>query len=274
MTQNKVATVVTIAGSDSSGGAGIQADIKTISALGGYAASIITALTAQNTQGVQGIYSIPHEFVTEQIDSVFSDLFVGAVKIGMLHDEAIIAAIVSGLKKYQPPHVVLDPVMVAKSGHELLRPQTLTFLKENLFPCVALLTPNICEAEKLLARKIQTREEQAQSARELGELFSTHVLVKGGHLLSEKSADVLYFFAEKRCVWFEAERIQTKNTHGTGCTLSAAIATNLAKGHSLIEAISDAKSYLNQALFSAKSLVFGHGCGPVNHSVPIMPILV
>jgi hydroxymethylpyrimidine/phosphomethylpyrimidine kinase len=265
MKKINVATVVTIAGSDSSGGAGIQADIKTISALGCYAASVITALTAQNTQGVQAIYEIPADFVTSQIESVFTDLSVRAVKIGMLHDENIIAAVASVLKKFKPKHVILDPVMIAKSGHELLKSHTFTFLKENLFPYVSLITPNIFEAEKLLNKTISNAEQQQLAAIELGQLFQVNVLIKGGHQEGHQSSDVLYLFLENHCEWFYADRINTHNTHGTGCSLSAAIAAFLSKNDSLIEAVAFAKSYLTKALASSNSLVFGQGCGPIDH---------
>jgi len=265
MKKIKLPIVVTIAGSDSSGGAGIQADIKAISALGCYAASVITALTAQNTQGVQAIYEVSPDFVMQQMESVFSDFSVDAVKIGMLHDEKIIAAVVSGLKKFKPKNVVLDPVMVAKSGHTLLKYQTLHFLQENLFPQVALITPNIFEAEKLLNENIQTIEQQENAAMKLGQQFKINVLVKGGHLEGEQSSDVLYSWKENRCMWFHAPRIETHNTHGTGCSLSSAIAAELAKNHSIYEAISSAKCYLTKALEAAKPLILGRGCGPVDH---------
>ena len=260
-----VPVVVTIAGSDSSGGAGIQADIKTISALGSYAASVITALTAQNTLGVQGVYPVSPDFVTEQIESVFGDLVVSAVKIGMLYDEKIIAAVYFGLQKFKPKYSVLDPVMFAKSGDALLKPETLDFLKQNLFPRVSLLTPNILEAEKCLDRKIQTQEEQMHAAISAGKLFQTNVLVKGGHLPALQSSDALYLLEEDRLEWFHAEYIETKNTHGTGCTLSAAIAAFLSQNHSLSDAVRLAKKYLTNALASGKHQVIGQGAGPVDH---------
>lgn len=265
MKKINVPTIVTIAGSDSSGGAGIQADIKTISALGGYAASVITALTAQNTQGVQAIYPIPLEFVEQQIESVFTDLSVKAVKIGMLHDEKIIAIVAAALKKFQPQHVVLDPVMIAKSGHELLKLTTITALQQQLFPHVSLITPNIFEAEKLLNVSIQTAVQQEQAAIKLGKQFHINVLVKGGHLDDVESSDVLYLLAEDRCEWLRAPRIATQNTHGTGCSLSSAIAAALCKDFSLVDAVAYAKKYLTNALAAAQPLVFGQGIGPVDH---------
>ncbi|HSW92973.1 MAG TPA: bifunctional hydroxymethylpyrimidine kinase/phosphomethylpyrimidine kinase [Gammaproteobacteria bacterium] len=260
-----VPIIVTIAGSDSSGGAGIQADIKTISALGGYAASVITAITAQNTQGVQAIEPVSPDFILQQMESVFSDLSVAAVKIGMLHDEAVIAALAHGLQTFKPEKVVLDPVMVAKSGHALLQPTTLESLKKKLFPQVSLLTPNIPEAEKLLNKSIRTSDEQEQAAREAGQLFQTNVLLKGGHFTGDKSSDVLYLIEDARLVWFHADRVETGNTHGTGCTLSSAIATYLGRGFSLNEAVSLAKNYLTHALLSSKHQTIGKGSGPVDH---------
>ncbi len=265
MKKINVSTVLTIAGSDSSGGAGVQADIKTISALGCYAASVITALTAQNTQGVQMIYEISPDFVHAQLESVFTDLSVGAVKIGMLHDEKIISTVTSALKKFKPKHVVLDPVMIAKSGHELLKLKTIAFLKEKLFPHASLITPNIFEAEKLLDEKIQTSDQQKQAAIKLGKQFQLNVLLKGGHLQGEQSSDVLYLFHEDQIEWFHAKRIETMNTHGTGCSLSSAIAAELSKNYPLIDAVSRAKQYLTRALEASASLVFGQGTGPVSH---------
>lgn len=265
MKKTNVSAVVTIAGSDSSGGAGIQADLKTISALNCYAASVITALTAQNTQGIQAIYEIPSDFVMQQMESVFSDLSVRAVKIGMLHNENIIAVVSHALKKFKPQHVVLDPVMVAKSGHDLLKPNALRFLKENVIPHVSLITPNIVEAEKWLNKNIRTENQQQKAAMEFGQLFQVNVLIKGGHLEGSQSSDVLYLLNEDRCEWFYTDRIQTHNTHGTGCSLSSAIAAFLSKNDSLIDAVASAKSFVTEALTSAKSMVFGEGCGPVDH---------
>jgi hydroxymethylpyrimidine/phosphomethylpyrimidine kinase len=265
MTSSNFSIVVSIAGSDSSGGAGIQADIKTISALGCYAASIITALTAQNTHGVQAIYSVSPDFVRQQMESVFTDLSVSAIKIGMLHDENIIAVIADGIKKFKIKNIILDPVMVSKSGHELLLPQTLDVLKNTLLPLVTLITPNISEAEKLWGKKIQTTEKQQEAAVELGQLFQTNVLVKGGHLTDHQSSDVLYTLAKNDCKWFYTYRIATKNTHGTGCTLSSAIASFVAQNNSLEEAVFYAKRYLTHALDAAKNQTIGKGIGPVDH---------
>jgi hydroxymethylpyrimidine/phosphomethylpyrimidine kinase len=265
MKKNNYPCVLTVAGSDSSGGAGIQADIKVISAIGCYAASVITALTAQNTQGVQAVYTIPAEFVAEQINSVFSDLTIAAVKIGMLHNENCIAAVAGQLKKFKPKHIVLDPVMIAKSGHALLQPEVIDFFKKTLLPHVTLVTPNIFEIEKLLGIHIQNQAQQENAARALGEKFQINVLVKGGHMEANQASDVLYVYADKCCYWFHAERIQTQNTHGTGCSLSSAIAAYLAKGYSLQDAINKAKNYLTGAIQSAQSMSLGHGAGPVDH---------
>jgi hydroxymethylpyrimidine/phosphomethylpyrimidine kinase len=257
--------VLTIAGSDSSGGAGIQADIKTISATGCYAASVITALTAQNTLGVQAIHEIPPEFVKQQLESVFSDLNIKAVKIGMLHNEKIISVVSSALQKFKPSFVVLDPVMMSKNGCELIDPSTIPILKEILFPYVTLITPNLIEAELLLHIKINTSSEQELAAIEMGTQFEVNVLIKGGHFGGQQSSDVLYLYKNKLCHWFHAQRIHSQNTHGTGCSLSSAIASYLAKGCLLKDAIDYAKKYLTKAIEFGATLQIGHGCGPVDH---------
>ena len=256
-------TILTIAGSDSSGGAGIQADIKVISALGSYAASVITALTAQNTLGVQAVYEVPADFVRQQLESVFSDLHIEAVKIGMLVNAEIIQAIAATLKKYQTKFIVLDPVMISKSGCQLVSPQAITALKENLFPLVDLVTPNIFEAEKLLSIKITDNKQQKSAAIALGEKYNINVLVKGGHMQGSESADDLYMNSE--CFWFAAPRIESPNTHGTGCSLSAAIAVYLAQGFELREAVFQAKNYITKAITAGRHLKVGHGCGPLEH---------
>ncbi len=257
--------VLTIAGSDSSGGAGIQADIKVISALGCYAASVITALTAQNTLGVQAICEITPEFVQQQLDSVFSDLNIQAVKIGMLHNEKIISVVSAALQKFKPNIVILDPVMMAKNGCELIDLATIPILKNMLFPYVTLITPNLSEAELLLGKKINTAAEQELAAIEMGNQFKINVLIKGGHFDGEQSSDVVYLYKDKVCHWFHAQRIHSNNTHGTGCSLSSAIASYLAKGLELKDAIDHAKKYLTKAIASGTTLQVGHGCGPVDH---------
>lgn len=262
---NKYPCVVTIAGSDPSGGAGIQADIKTISALGCYAASVITALTAQNTIGVQAVFEIPADFVEQQLDSVFTDLKINAVKIGMLHNKAVIDKVRSALQKYKPSFVVLDPVMISKSGHALLQADTIQYLTQTLLPLVTLITPNIPEAESLLNCKINSKQTMESAAFELAQQIKTNVLIKGGHLQDAHAADVLYLLNEQSWQWYDTKRIDTKNTHGTGCTLSSAIASYLALGNPLNESVKLAKEYLTQAIQAGSFLNIGHGHGPVKH---------
>jgi hydroxymethylpyrimidine/phosphomethylpyrimidine kinase len=256
---------LTIAGSDSSGGAGIQADIKAISATGGYAASVITALTAQNTVGVDGIFAVPAEFVSLQLDSVFSDINFLAIKIGMLYSPQIIFAVAERLKKWHAKNVVLDPVMVAKSGHKLITDEALTALKEKIFPLAYLITPNLKEAEVLLHSSITTHEQMEKAAQELAEIYHTNILVKGGHLTSAHADDVLFCYASKKIHWFSRSRIISKNTHGTGCTFSAAIASYLAQGNDLFNAITKAKDYLTTALTMGSRYTLGKGHGPIGH---------
>lgn len=257
--------VLTIAGSDSSGGAGIQADIKTISATGCYAASVITALTAQNTLGVQAIHEISPEFVKLQLASVFNDLNIKAVKIGMLHNEKNISVVSAALQKFKPRFVVLDPVMMAKNGCKLIDSDTISSLATILFPYVTLITPNLVEAELLLHIKINTPSEQESAAIKMGNQFKINVLIKGGHFNGQQSSDVLYLYENSQCHWFHAKRIHSQNTHGTGCSLSSAIASYLAKNISLKDAIDCAKRYLTKAIESATTLQVGHGCGPIDH---------
>jgi hydroxymethylpyrimidine/phosphomethylpyrimidine kinase len=257
--------VVSIAGTDPTGGAGIQADIKAISATGAYAASVITALLAQNTQGVQAIQAVTPAFVTQQLDSVFSDLTISAVKIGMLHDQDIIEVVALGLEKYKPALVVLDPVMVAKNGSPLLNLSVIDFLKTRLFPLVTLITPNLFEAEKILNQPIKTKEQMQAAAITLGNEFKLNVLIKGGHLEGVDACDVLYVAQDSSCHWFEEARIDTQHTHGTGCSLSAAIASYLAQGYILVNAIKSAKNYLTKAIASGSRFQIGKGRGPVDH---------
>jgi hydroxymethylpyrimidine/phosphomethylpyrimidine kinase len=255
---------LTIAGSDSSGGAGIQADLKTFAALGVYGASAITALTAQNTLGVSGIHQVPAEFVTAQIDAVFSDLDVGAVKIGMVAQRASIDAIVAGLKRWSPKHVVLDPVMVATSGDHLLAAEAVRALRSELIPCAALITPNLPEAAALLDEPVAAGEAVIESqGRRLLAMGCRAVLIKGGHGQGAESID--YFIDANGTVALAAPRIATKNTHGTGCSLSSAIAAGLAKGEGLETAIRNAKSWISAAIAAADRFSVGHGHGPVHH---------
>jgi hydroxymethylpyrimidine/phosphomethylpyrimidine kinase len=255
---------LTIAGSDSGGGAGIQADLKTFSALGTYGASVITALTAQNTQGVSAIYDVPADFVTAQIDAVFSDLAVKAVKIGMVSQPAIIRAIAAGLDRWSATNVVLDPVMVATSGDILLVPEAVDLLCRELLPRALVVTPNLPEAARLLDTHIA---ETDAAIREQGErilaLGAKAVLIKGGHGEGAESVD--YLVMREGIERLAAPRIATRNTHGTGCTLSAAIAAGLAHGENLVTAVRNAKVYISAAIAAAKDLDIGHGQGPVHH---------
>jgi hydroxymethylpyrimidine/phosphomethylpyrimidine kinase len=258
------AIAVTIAGSDSGGGAGIQADLKTFSALGVYGASIITALTAQNTQGVTGIHDVPPAFVTAQIDAVFSDLEVDAVKIGMLSQPGVIEAVAARLDRWKQRNVVLDPVMVATSGDRLISPQAIDVLKRVLIPRALLITPNLPEAATLLGTPIARDEDEmrAQAVR-LVEQGARAVLIKGGHSEGAESVDVLQ--APGSFTRLATERIATTNTHGTGCTLSSAIAAGLAKGLDLVAAVREAKAYVSAAIAAADRLTIGSGHGPVHH---------
>ena len=255
---------LTIAGSDSSGGAGIQADLKSFAALGVYGASVITALTAQNTQGVSGIHQVPAEFVTAQIDAVFSDLAIGAVKIGMVAHPPVIDAIAAGLKRWAPKHVVLDPVMVATSGDRLLAPEAVDALRTRLIPLASLITPNLPEAAALLDEPIaQDQAAIEDQGRRLLALGCTAVLIKGGHGDSPESTD--YLCTQAGSIALTAKRVATRNTHGTGCSLSSAVAAGLAKGEDRESAVSNAKAWLTAAIAAADRFSVGHGHGPVHH---------
>ena len=255
---------LTIAGSDSSGGAGIQADLKTFAALGVYGASVITALTAQNTQGVSGIHAVPAEFVTAQIDAVFSDLAVAAVKIGMVAQPASIDAIVAGLKRWSPKHVVLDPVMVATSGDRLLAAEAVEALCIKLIPRAAVITPNLLEAAALLDEPVATSEAAIENqGKRLLAMGCPAVLIKGGHGQGAESID--YLFDANGTIALAAPRIATQNTHGTGCSLSSAIAAGLAKGENLEAAVRSAKAWVSAAIASADRFSVGHGHGPIHH---------
>ena len=253
-------TVLTIAGSDSSGGAGIQADIKTMTAHGVYAMSAITALTAQNTTGVQDILEAPPAFLAEQLDCVFTDIPPDAVKIGMVSSAALIRVIGEKLRQYGAKNIVVDPVMVSTSGSRLISEEAVDTLKSELFPLAAVITPNIPEAEVLTGFKIRTPEDMEKAARQIGETFHCAVLCKGGHQVNSAND---YLWQEKGGRWFLGKRIDNPNTHGTGCTLSSAIASNLAKGVPLEQAVEQAKDYLSGAL--AAMLDLGKGSGPLNH---------
>jgi len=258
------AIALTIAGSDSSGGAGIQADLKTFSALGVYGASVITALTAQNTHGVAGIHDVPPEFVADQIDTVFADLAVAAVKIGMLAHADIIDAVARGLDRNGARNVVLDPVMIAASGDRLLRSDAIDALRNELMPRALLITPNLPEGAALLDADIASDEAamRAQAERLLA-AGAKAVLMKGGHGTGPESADLLV--EHTGVTRFAARRLATRNTHGTGCTLSSAIAAGLAKGLALADAVREAKAYVTAAIASSDQLSVGRGRGPLHH---------
>ncbi|MGY3451163.1 bifunctional hydroxymethylpyrimidine kinase/phosphomethylpyrimidine kinase [Bradyrhizobium sp. USDA 4353] len=255
---------LTIAGSDSSGGAGIQADLKTFAALSVYGASVLTALTAQNTTGVTGVHLVPPEFVTAQIDAVFDDLAVGAVKIGMVAQAPIAEAIAASLARWKPQQVVLDPVMVATSGARLLPEDAIEALRSRLIPQAALITPNLPEAAALLGEPIaDTDEAIAAQGRRLLALGCPAVLIKGGHGQGVESTD--YLITSATSIALPAPRVATKNTHGTGCSLSSAVAAGLAKGEGLERAVRNAKAFISGAIAAADRFTVGHGHGPVHH---------
>jgi hydroxymethylpyrimidine/phosphomethylpyrimidine kinase len=256
----KMKTALSIAGSDSSGGAGIQADIKTMSAHGVYAMTAVTALTAQNTTGVAGIQEATPEFLSDQLDAVFTDIFPDAVKIGMVSSAELIEVIAEKLRRYKARHIVVDPVMVATSGSRLLQAQALDALKSRLLPLAEVVTPNIPEAEAISGMEIKSADDMEKVARDIGQKHGCAVLLKGGHSLNDAN-DLLY--RDGCCAWFRGRRIDTRNTHGTGCTLSSAIASNLACGMELEAAVQAAKEYISGAL--AAMLDLGRGNGPMNH---------
>ena len=257
----KMKTALTIAGSDCSGGAGIQADLKTMTTNGVYAMSVITALTAQNTTGVRAIQETTPAFLKQQIDAIFEDIFPDAVKIGMVANSELIRVIAERLRFFDAKNIVVDPVMVATSGSALMKNDAVQTLIEELLPIAALVTPNIPEAEILSGLKIENREEMLTAARKIGDTYHCSVLLKGGHSINDAN-DLLY--ADGEMVWFEGRRIDNPNTHGTGCTLSSAIAANLAKGCTLSESVQKAKEYISGALSAMLDL--GEGSGPMNHA--------
>ena len=256
----KMKTALTIAGSDSSGGAGIQADIKTMTMNGVYAMSAITALTAQNTTGVRAIQESTPEFLKQQIDAVFEDIDPDAVKIGMVASRELICVIADRLKFYDAKNVVVDPVMVATSGSVLMKTDAVQTLMEELLPLAAVVTPNIPEAQVLSGIEILTKEDMHAAAKKIGDSHGCAVLLKGGHSINDAN-DLLY--ANGEFTWFEGKRIDNPNTHGTGCTLSSAIASNLAKGYPLTQSVQRAKDYISGAL--AAMLDLGSGSGPMDH---------
>ncbi len=259
-----IPTALSIAGSDPSGGAGIQADLKTFSACGVYGMSAITALTAQNTTGVSGVHLVPPAFVADQIKAIFADIRVNAIKIGMIANAQIAVAVADVLQVHGDVPIVLDPVMIAKGGHSLLQDDAVSVLKNRLLPLADILTPNLPEAASLLGdHPAQTRQDIERQGRALLPLGPKAVLMKGGHLGGDDSPDLL--ITETGVTWFESHRIETKNTHGTGCTLSAALAAELAKGEPLQSAVRNAKTYLLGAIAAADQLEIGSGHGPTNH---------
>lgn len=260
---DKKAIVFSVAGSDSSGGAGIQADIKTISALGGYAAAAITAITVQNTLGVQAVCPVPAEVVGQQIRAVMDDLKPDAIKIGMTGNVDIVCEIAHVLHQYSPRQVIFDPVMVSTSGHKLMPDEAVDAICTRLFPEVSLVTPNLLEAAVLLQQPIGSIEEMEEAVLRLYEKYRCAFLIKGGHLDGNDMCDVLY--DGKQMNLFGGRRILSENLHGTGCTLSSAIATFLAQGLSLYEAVEQAKEYVSQAIISGRNLHIGQGNGPLWH---------
>ena len=257
----KMKTALTIAGSDCSGGAGIQADLKTMTMNGVYAMSAITALTAQNTTGVRSILEVTPAFLKDQLDAVFEDIYPDAVKIGMVANSELIRVIAEKLRYHQAKNIVVDPVMVATSGSSLMKNDAVQTLIEELLPIAALVTPNISEAEILSGLTIRNKEDMIIAAKKIGDQYSCSVLLKGGHSVNDAN-DLLY--ANGELTWFKGKRIDNPNTHGTGCTLSSAIAANLAKGLSLAESVQGAKTYISGALSAMLDL--GKGSGPMDHA--------
>lgn len=253
--------VITIAGSDSGGGAGIQADLRSISANGGFGGSVVTAVTAQNTTAVTMAEEIPLPLIEAQFDAVFGDLSVAAVKTGMLASSPVIETVATALREYRPPHFVLDPVMVSKSGYSLLAEEAMDALRTALFPLATVITPNVHEAEALTQREVRSLDDARDAGRELLQEGPGAVLIKGGHLLTERATDVLV--TSDGVEVYPGEWIDTQNTHGTGCTYSAAIATHLARGRSVSEAVGLSKAYVTEAIRGG--LAIGQGAGPTDH---------
>lgn len=261
----KYSRVLTIAGSDSGGGAGVQADIKTISACGCYASSAITAITVQNTIGVQSVFGLPIEAIEGQIEAVLSDIGADCVKIGMLHSSEVIQGIAKKLREHKINNVVLDTVMVSTSGHRLIEESAIATLINELIPLATVITPNIPEAEILLGEKISNQEELVAAAKKMAEKYNVSVLLKAGHLENDTLTDYFYDINDKEFLALTSKRLDTPNTHGTGCTLSSAIASMLAKGYDIKDAIKKAKEYLAGAIVEGAQYEIGHGHGPVCH---------
>jgi len=263
--------VLSIAGSDSGGGAGIQADLKTFSALGCFGMTAITAITAQNTCCVSAIHALPAAMLAQQIDAVAGDIGVDAVKIGMLHDPEMVHVVAQAILRYRWPRVVLDPVMAATSGDRLMAEETIAVLVSELFPLATLVTPNLDEAALLLGRAVEVEAQLAAAARDLIRLGAPAVLVKGGHLRGEQVVDIL-LQPDRPLLRMASARIASGNTHGTGCTLSSAIACHLALGRDLAEAVQLARSYVQQAILQGADVRTGHGHGPLNHAFAPLPL--
>lgn len=263
--QMKYNTVLTIAGSDSGGGAGIQADIKAISAMGCFASSAITAITAQNTLGVDAVHPVPLDILAAQIDAVLSDIGTDAIKIGMLHSAEVVSLVADKIEQYGITNVVLDPVMVSTSGHKLIEENAIEIMKNRLIPLARVITPNIPEAEILSGCTITAQQEFPQIATLLSHNNRTSVLLKAGHLNGDTLTDYFYNAEDGSMTLLPSKRVDTRNTHGTGCTLSSALAAALARGESLTEAAISAKRYIEQAIITGAKYDIGHGHGPVNH---------
>ena len=265
--------VLTIAGSDSGGGAGIQADIKTISAMGCYASSAITAVTVQNTLGVQVVHPIPLDILEGQIDAILSDIGADAIKIGMLHSTKVVNLVAEMIEKYGIRNVVLDPVMVSTSGHKLIEDDAIESIKNRLIPLSRVITPNIPEAEILSGCKISSDQDFEQIAKKLSFNKSVSVLLKAGHLDNDCLVDYFYNIEDETITLLPSKRVKTRNTHGTGCTLSSAFASALARGEDLTLAAKSAKKYIEQAIVSGAEYEIGHGHGPVNHGFTPLKML-
>lgn len=261
--QYKTISVLSIAGFDGSGGAGIQADTKTISSLGCYATNVLTALPVQNTQGVQTIFEIPGIAIDQQITSIMDDIYPDAIKIGMVHSVELVEIIAKHLRNYTGP-VVFDPVMISTSGHQLIKDETIDACKTHLFPLATLITPNLDEVSVLVNKKISTVEQMEEAGKQIVEMGTQAVLVKGGHLQQEELTSFLVR-SNQPTEQFKSQRIASKNTHGSGCTLSSVIASYLAQGYSLSESVKQAQAYIQQAIETSKDLIIGKGNGPLNH---------
>lgn len=264
MTKYKYPSVLTIAGFDGSGGAGIQADIKTISALGCYATSVLTALPVQNTMGVRNIFPIPVQAVSEQIESILDDIFPDAIKIGMVHTPELVETIVKTLAKYKKTPIVFDPVMVATSGHRLIEEETIQTIVEKLFPISDIITPNMDEASILANMEVKTLDDMKIAGENIKKLGCQNILLKGGHQTTEKITS-LFYSDKDDFQTFESLKLNTKNTHGSGCTLSSAIASFIAQGKSMDEAVALAQNYVSEAILSGSDVQTGKGNGPLNH---------